>query len=469
LKKTLSIIIIVLFLAGIAVSMLHAEDGSPTNLTAKSKGKGIFISWSKVSGNDYGYYVLRTETPGSGHEVVQFISSPDITTYQDNELKRGNKYGYMIQNAEKSGKRGAKSNEAVAVAGRQSSYENSGGETEKPTKKPKKTTTTTAKKGVPEVPTKIKARQTENSVLLSWKASKNADGYYIHRSSNAADEDFKQIGEAKDETTFEDTELNKSASYFYYVVAFNNKGQSDRSELASIGESEETLSLSKVSKKNVFLGFEGFRDNSYSVNEAVCVRLDDKSVWIGHADNNLPNYPPMVNTGTLPTFPEKDDSAILGFGINKALRFMFYYQPDKTGNIYQSASKFQNSWAEWTNLGELPPPTGYKKGKFKFAFGVSPTWFCCVALDTQSMQAYEAVCQADGRSWSPWKSIGRIDAPRFVKGDYFMGLAYDDKMYYLVMMQPETNGFISNVYNGTAWGGWKEGAQRPQYPEWLTR
>lgn len=437
-----------------------AEGEAPSGLKAKTKGKGINISWQKAPGNDYGYYVLRSESAGSGHQIIQFVSS-DITSYQDNDVKKGQNYYYMVKSGMKNGKQGSASNEATAKAGSSDAADD--GE-KKPAKKTPSTKKTTASL---EAPAKVKASSTSDGIMLTWKSSKNADGYHIYRSTGAEDEDFKKIAEIAGETSYEDKDVAKDASNFYYVVAYNKKGKSDRSELASVGGVSETVS--KVSSKGVHVGFEGFRDGGYSVNECACIKYSDRSVWISHADNNLPNYPPMVNVGVLPEFPAKAEDSVLGFGINKNYRFMFFYEPNKDGNVYISSSKFINSWTEWAQIGELPTPTGYHKDNFKFAFGVSPAYFCCVALDTKTMQTYEAVCASGAKSWSPWKSTGKIGAPRFMKGGYFFSLAYDDKMYYTVMQQPESNGFIFNIFDGTSWGGWQEGSQRPQMPEWLLR
>ena len=71
-----------LFMFYFAVGGVMAEGEAPEGLKAKTKGKGINISWQKAPGNDYGYYILRSENAGSSHKIVQFVSS-DITSYQD--------------------------------------------------------------------------------------------------------------------------------------------------------------------------------------------------------------------------------------------------------------------------------------------------------------------------------------------------------------------------------------------------
>jgi len=328
-----------------------------------------------------------------------------------------------------------------------------------------------AKGKAPDVPANVRAEAAKSGILVTWSPVPGAKGYYIHRTTEKSDADFAKIASVKN-PSFQDKTATGDDVYLYYVIAYNDAGASDRSELARAesGRSATEEPAGAAGKaKGYFVGFEAWRKGNRSVNECALIKFEDRSIWISHADQKNPDYPPMVNCGALPTFPGRPNAAAMGFGINESYRFCFFYEPDGSGTVFIASSKHSSSWTEWSSIGELPTPAGYAKGRFKFAFGVSPTYFCCVALDTKTMQTYEATCHAGGKSWSPWKACGKISQPRFLKGDYFWSVAYDDGVYYGVMQQPTTNAFWYNVFTGASWTEWKEGAQKPPMPEWVLR
>lgn len=112
--------------------------------------------------------------------------------------------------------------------------------TPSPTVTPKPTNTpiptvTPRPSGIPteipqlEVPNQVVLKaQTKaaNSIKLSWKKALNAKGYVVYRatSKNGTYKICKKITSGN-KTTYEDKNLKKQTTYYYYVKAYNEKGQ----------------------------------------------------------------------------------------------------------------------------------------------------------------------------------------------------------------------------------------------------
>ena len=66
--------------------------------------------------------------------------------------------------------------------------------------------------------TKLKAKSKKNSVSLSWKKSKNVDGYFIYK-YDSSKKDYVKIAETK-VCKYTDKKLSKNTTYKYKVAAF---------------------------------------------------------------------------------------------------------------------------------------------------------------------------------------------------------------------------------------------------------
>ncbi|ADY57262.1 cell wall binding repeat 2-containing protein [Syntrophobotulus glycolicus DSM 8271] len=95
----------------------------------------------------------------------------------------------------------------------------------------------TGSEGIPSVPDDLEAEAVSSSEIeLSWDKVKNADLYYIYRSTSAAGT-YTNIG-IIDETYYVDDDLDADETYYYKVKAYNSRGTSDYSNRASAATDE---------------------------------------------------------------------------------------------------------------------------------------------------------------------------------------------------------------------------------------
>lgn len=60
----------------------------------------------------------------------------------------------------------------------------------------------------------------KNSIVISWGSVKNADGYYVYRSTSK-DGKFSRVAET-DEDSYQDSDIKKGKRYYYKVRAFSD-------------------------------------------------------------------------------------------------------------------------------------------------------------------------------------------------------------------------------------------------------
>ena len=101
---------------------------------------------------------------------------------------------------------------------------------------------------VPQAPTGLKAIAGNAQVILSWEASKDATGYSVYRGTATAAQEATPLATTAT-PTYRDTTVANGTTYFYTVVATNNKGLSQPSSEVSATPSEQvgpSFSLSGV-------------------------------------------------------------------------------------------------------------------------------------------------------------------------------------------------------------------------------
>lgn len=226
------------------------EPSAPERLYVNPKEFGNELNWSKAHGNDYGYYILRSDNDGRTYSMLQFVNS-EVTSYIDTNVVGGVTYYYLIQNAYRDGTGGGRSKIVAARA----YYTNQPQVVIVPRENPPTITivqgppvpqpasdnkdggtVTSYKMGMSknlQAPSKIAAKFSGNSISVIWSASKNAEGYEIFRAAEEPVGAFQKIGEIKGSTSFEDRSVDKSKQYFYYVVAFDKSGSAPKSKIAS--------------------------------------------------------------------------------------------------------------------------------------------------------------------------------------------------------------------------------------------
>jgi len=207
------------------------EPDAPSLLGAVAKENGIELSWKPAVGNNYGYYIMRSDNFGANYGILEFIG-PGVTSYFDSNVAMGTTYYYFIQNIYSNGRAGACSNQAVARAigrvipnvvmvpriiseGEEIIGEDNDGN------------------GL-EIPSGLSAKYSKKSISLTWNFADAAEGYEIYRAAGKP-ANFKKIGEIKGAESFEDKKIGAAIRYFYYIIAFNEKNRSGNSNIVAAG------------------------------------------------------------------------------------------------------------------------------------------------------------------------------------------------------------------------------------------
>lgn len=207
------------------------EPDAPSLFVATAKENGIELNWKPAVGNNYGYYIMRSDNFGTNYGVLEFVG-PGVASYFDSNLSIGTTYYYFVQNVYSDGRLGARSNQAVARAigrtipkvvmvpriiseGEEIIADDNTGN------------------GL-EIPSGLSAKYSKKSVILTWNSSDAAEGFEIYRAAGKPD-NFKKIGEIKGASSFEDKKIDAAARYYYYLVAFNGGSRSGSSNIVAAG------------------------------------------------------------------------------------------------------------------------------------------------------------------------------------------------------------------------------------------
>lgn len=192
-----------------------AVPSAPTNLGANTVSSSqINLSWTAVTPpancTVSGYNVYRSTssgfTPGSGNLIASGVSG---TTYDNTGLAASTTYYYVVEAVDSYGSSGP-SNQASA--------------------------TTSASGSAPAAPTNLSASPVSSSEIdLSWTGSLNATSYDVFRSTTSGFTPGagNEIASGVATTTYDNTGLGASSTYYYVVEAVNSYGTSGPSNQAS--------------------------------------------------------------------------------------------------------------------------------------------------------------------------------------------------------------------------------------------
>jgi fibronectin type 3 domain-containing protein len=187
------------------------KPSTPTGVTATAQSSNsISVSWTSVSGAS-GYHVYRAT---SSYGTYSQISSPSTTPYIDTGLSASTTYYYKVSAYNSAGESS------------QSSYDSA--------------TTQSSSSGTsstPGIPRNVTATaQSSSSIQISWNAPSSGGTptwYNIWRSTSAYGT-YTEIGYVSGSTTsYTDTGLNASTTYYYKVDAENNDVRSSQSSYDS--------------------------------------------------------------------------------------------------------------------------------------------------------------------------------------------------------------------------------------------
>jgi fibronectin type 3 domain-containing protein len=179
------------------------DISSPTNVRAVASSSSIIVSWSGVS-NATGYRLYRNPSWSDGGSYYGYGRSTSGTSYTDNDVSPGRTYVYWI----------------VAY--------NSANNAESP--QSSSASATVSGPAIPEAPT-VTASGSSSNITVNWSTVSGATGYRVWR-SNSSYGTYYQVGSDTTLTSYTDTGVLPSTTYYYKVSAYNSSGEGDQSDYA---------------------------------------------------------------------------------------------------------------------------------------------------------------------------------------------------------------------------------------------
>jgi fibronectin type 3 domain-containing protein len=190
--------------------MAWPAPAEPTNVTATLLGiNSISISWSAVPGAN-GYYVQKW----SSNNGYASANSYTTTSCTDSNLSPGT-YRYRVRAYNNYTSSDWVTSNNVTVSSPGGGGDDGGGGTTTP--------------GTPGSVTAT--AQSSSSILVSWNTASGASGYRVYRSTSSSGSYSLQGSSST--SSYTDTGLSASTTYYYKVSAYNSAGDSSQSSYAS--------------------------------------------------------------------------------------------------------------------------------------------------------------------------------------------------------------------------------------------
>ena len=192
------------FTSSVSATIATTAPGVPTGLTALASGTAITVSWTApvdTGGLTITYILSRLDPDGSFTNITT-----SETSYTDSGLNKSSTYTYKVLTTNTFGDSAFTFSVSATIA-------------------------TT----IPGVPTDLTLSASDTTVTVSWTAPVDTGGlsvtYTLARSENSGV--FSNISTNQAEVNYVDSNLNKSSTYTYQVVARNNDGDSAFTTLQS--------------------------------------------------------------------------------------------------------------------------------------------------------------------------------------------------------------------------------------------
>jgi fibronectin type 3 domain-containing protein len=170
--------------------------GINASASAESPANSITISWNAVTQAER--YNIYRATTSTGTYTKVTASAVTGTAYTDTGLISSTTYYYKVSAVNGAGESG------------QSAYASA-----------------TTQQAVPSTPTGVTATAfSSSSISISWNTVSSATGYYIYRAITSTGTYTKVTASAVTGTSYADTGLTASTTYYYKVSAVNSAGES---------------------------------------------------------------------------------------------------------------------------------------------------------------------------------------------------------------------------------------------------
>ncbi|GMQ61006.1 RCC1 domain-containing protein [Vallitalea maricola] len=180
----------------ISVIPLNGPPAIPTNLIAESSNESVNLTWSNTNGA-FTYKIKRATTSGGPYTLV--ANNITGTTYKDTGLTNGTSYYYVVSAVNTKGE-SANSTEVISL--------------------PDITK--------PNSPTGINVSTADKRVNLTWNKIVNADSYIVKKATTSGGP-YTIVANNLTKTTYTELGLNNGTSYYYIIIAKNEKGESEPS------------------------------------------------------------------------------------------------------------------------------------------------------------------------------------------------------------------------------------------------
>jgi fibronectin type 3 domain-containing protein len=190
------------------------KPSAPSGVSATAQSSSsIKVTWNTVSGAaSYKVYYEK-----GSDDTKMLADTASGTSYTHTGLDANTTYYYYIKAVNSAGESDYSSYSSASSAKTPSSSGGGGGSTTKPS-----------------APTGVKATvQSPNSIQITWNAVSGADTYYVYSAKSSSGSKTLLTPFGISNTTFTDTQLTASTTYYYWVKAENSADESGYSSSAS--------------------------------------------------------------------------------------------------------------------------------------------------------------------------------------------------------------------------------------------